>query len=122
MKSSYLFFLGCIPVRLFLAYLAYYAHKHNNKSLMLLMMIITFFIGMGFLSIYFMGWRKTGFEVDDKKIWWNSLRPIHGTIYLLSFLLLITRNSKYVKYVWPLLLLDVLIGISAEIAHLYRIY
>ena len=108
-----LFFLGCVPARLLFVYFAYLLNLNNTKYLSTLFLMITFMIGIGFWTIYVMGWRKTGVEVGGGKIWWNSLRPVHGTIYLLFTLLTVLgyRNT------WPLLLLDVVIGIIASLYH-----
>lgn len=115
---STLFFVGCIPTRLILAYIAYFLlnqEKNENENIKKLFILITMIIGIGFWTIYSMGWRKTGIETGGKKIWWNSLRPIHGTIYLLFTLL------AYMgwKHSWILLLIDAIVGLIAELGHIY---
>lgn len=117
--SALLFFLGCIPARLLLVYIAYFLlniEKKDKKDLYSFysFLLITMTIGVGFWTIYGMGWRKTGMEVGGGKIWWNSLRPVHGTNYLLFTLL------AYMgwKHAWIFLLADVVIGIVAEWVHL----
>ena len=57
--------------------------------------------------------RKTGAEVFGNKIWWNNLRPIHATLYLLFSYLAINKNNNS----WYVLLLDVIIGIIAFSIH-----
>jgi hypothetical protein len=52
-------------------------------------------------------------EVFGEKIWWNDLRPIHGTLYLL-FAYYAIRGSKYA---WTILLVDVLFGLIAFFIH-----
>ena len=66
---------------------------------------------IGFLFIYFTNSRKTGFETFGKPIWWNNLRPIHGSLYIIFSYLAINKNS----YSYLILLLDVLIGLLAYI-------
>ena len=41
------------------------------------------------------------------KIWWNDLRPIHGTMYALFAYNAITGND----FAWIFLLIDVIIGL-----------
>jgi hypothetical protein len=106
-----LFYLGCIPTRLVFAYLGYMVnHNQTSKEIRNLFLSTTLAIGIGFLMIYMMGWRKTGLEVGGGKIWWNSLRPIHSLNYLLFTLgsLMGWENA------WWILLLDVVIGIVAK--------
>lgn len=112
--STRLFFLGCIPARLLLVWIAYFLLNYDNRNISTFL-FITMMIGVGFWTIYGMGWRKTGMEVGGGKIWWNSLRPVHGTNYLLFTLL------AYMgwKYAWVFLLIDVVIGIVAELNHIY---
>lgn len=114
-KSKLLFFLGCIPVRLLLAY-ASYALLKNDSKLLYLLIVATIVIGIGFWTIYLNGWRKTGGETFGKKIWWNSLRPVHGTMYLLFSL---TALLGY-KDAWIFLLFDVCLGVVAEIVHSFQ--
>lgn len=124
MNSKLLFLLGCIPTRLFLAFLAYYSlnidSKHSN-TLKYVLTIITFLIGLSFIIIYEKGWRKTGLETGGKEIWWNNYRPIHGFIYLtfsiLSMIYIINPSYSSFKYIWILLLLDVFIGLFAFSKH-----
>lgn len=118
--SASLFFMGCIPARLLLVYISYFLlnkRKDEYKEFFLLFLFITLMIGTGFWTIYGMGWRKTGMEVGGGKIWWNSLRPVHGTNYLLFTLL------AYMgwKHAWVFLLVDVVIGIVAELVHISHI-
>ena len=43
---------------------------------------ITLIPAIGFISIYLLDLRKKGIE-SNGKIWWNDMRPIHGSLYLL---------------------------------------
>jgi hypothetical protein len=72
---------------------------------------------IGFFYLFFSGTRKTGMEVFGDKIWWNNLRPIHGSLYLLFAYNAITGNQN----AWIYLLVDVIIGlISFLIFHYYN--
>ena len=63
---------------------------------------------IGFFYIYFTNSRQTGNEVFGDKIWWNSLRPIHGTLYAIFAYMALQKNPS----AWIILLLDVIIGLS----------
>ena len=113
-KSKRLFLLGCIPARLLLAYIAYALLKNtDNKTLLYMFVAITLAIGIGFWTIYLNGWRKTGGETFGQQIWWNSLRPVHGSIYLLFSLAALLGY----KDAWVLLFADVCLGVVAELSH-----
>lgn len=112
-KSKRLFFLGCAPARLLLAYIAYALLKNSDKTLLHAFVAVTFVIGVGFWTIYLNGWRKTGTETFGQQIWWNSLRPVHGSIYLLFSLAALLGY----KDAWVLLFADVCLGVIAELHH-----
>jgi hypothetical protein len=114
--SPGLFLLGCIPVRLFLSFIAYSDINIKNTNFRIMLSIITFIIGLSFLVIYAKGWRKIGLETGGKPIWWNDIRPFHGVTYI-SFSIL---NILSVKYAWTILLVDVIIGLLAFINHYIR--
>jgi hypothetical protein len=124
MNSKLLFLAGCIPTRLLLTFLAYYSlnfeFKHD-KTLKYILTIITFLIGISFIIIYKKGWRKTGPETGGKEIWWNDYRPVHSSIYLtfsiLTLLYILNPSYSYLKHIWILLLLDVIVGIFAFSKH-----
>jgi hypothetical protein len=71
---------------------------------------------VGFLYIYVTGSRKVGIEVGGDKIWWNSLRPLHGFLYLLFAYNAIMKNNQS----WKILALDVSIGLLAFILHHFK--
>lgn len=111
--SKTLFLLGCIPTRILLAYIAFkFSH---NPYIKYILSLITFMIGVGFIYIYKTGSRKTGIETEGKPIWWNNMRPIHGTIYLLFSILTLSN----VRFSWILLVLDVILGLGAFTMHYY---
>tara|TARA_Y100001970_G_scaffold285211_1_gene404310 strand:+ start:1464 stop:1724 length:261 start_codon:yes stop_codon:yes gene_type:complete len=67
--------------------------------------------GLGFLYFYFSGTRKTGPETFGKPIWWNTLRPIHGILYLIFAYMAINKNHD----AWIVLLIDAIIGVIASL-------
>jgi hypothetical protein len=73
---------------------------------------------IGFFYIYLTGARKTGPEVFGGRIWWNDLRPFHGTMYaIFAFLALFGF-----PYAWIILLVDVLVGTTAFAIHHIQSY
>jgi len=89
--------------------------SERNTKLLKALAIIAILIGLGFLTIFITGSRKTGIETGGEKIWWNNLRPIFGIIWL-SFGI---TALKGVNWCWIFLLLDVLLGLSSFIYHHY---
>lgn len=110
-KRFLLFLLGCIGTRSLLVYLA----KNMNKQFLRVMGYLALLPATGFFYIYFTNSRKTGAEVFGDKIWWNNLRPIHGTLYALFAYNAIKGNSNAYIY----LLVDVLIGLISFLGFHY---
>lgn len=104
------FLFGCIGFRLFLTYLA---KTTTNPIIQRLLIIITGLIGIGFLTIYFFGLRKTGIEVGGRKIWWNNLRPIHGLLYVAFSIAAYNQLTN----AWILLLIDTIFGLYSYLYH-----
>ena len=112
-KRFLLFLFGCIGSRLLLVYLA----KIATKIYLMYLGYLALIPAIGFFYLFFSGSRQTGMEVFGEKIWWNNLRPIHGSLYLLFAYNAITGNQN----AWIYLLVDVIIGlISFLIFHYYN--
>ena len=108
-QKSILLFLGaCIPLRLYLVYLA-----KNRPEYLPLLGKLAFLIGFGFLYLYFTGKRQTGAEVFGQKIWWTKQRIIFGLIYLLFAIYAI----KGEKFAWKILILDPIFGLIIFLLH-----
>jgi hypothetical protein len=107
-----LFLFGCIGTRSLLVVLA----KEGSKTVLKNMGYIAVLIGLGFVTIYLTGSRKRGAEVFGEKIWWNDLRPLHGSLYLLFGYNAIKGN----KNSWKILLLDVVIGLISYVYHHHK--
>jgi hypothetical protein len=111
-KRYLLFLIGCIGSRLFLTYLA----KNLQDNNLNILSIITLLIGISFLYIYFIGSSRADKQLEwvgEKKIWWNDLRIVHGSIYLL-FSLMAFNN---INNAWYILLIDTLIGLISWLKH-----
>ena len=107
-KRNFLFLFGCIGTRLMLTYAAYKVLS-TTSVLKVPLILFTLAVSIGFFSIYIFGLRKTGVEVGGNLIWWNDLRPVHGSLYLLFTLLAIKGYDK----AYIILLIDTLIGLTA---------
>jgi hypothetical protein len=111
-RSAVLFWLACIPTRALLVYLAYaFEHSQIDDKYRLPFLGLVLFIGLPFFYRYLSGTRQSGPETFGRPIWWNTLRPIHGLIYTVFAVLFYYR----VKGAYVLLLLDLCIGIYAEL-------
>lgn len=103
-KRFIMFLLGCIPVRLSFVVLAQTVPLFVLKGFA----VLAACIAIGFWAIFLGGWRKVGLETQGALIWWNALRPVHGTLWLLIAYYSWTSNREVV---WRLLLVDVCIGL-----------
>jgi hypothetical protein len=110
-KRFLLFLIGCIGTRSLFVYLA----KNMNKQFLQIMGYLALLPAVGFFYIYFTDSRKTGAEVFGDKIWWNQLRPIHGSLYALFAYNAINGNPN--SYIY--LLVDVLIGLISFLTFHY---
>ncbi len=109
-KRFLLFLIGCMGVR---SILVYFAKEHPEY--LTVMGFFSLIIGAGFIYINLTNSRKTGAEVFGDKIWWNNLRPIHGSLYLLFGILAI---NKY-NFAWIVLLIDLLVGLVGFLHYHY---
>tara|TARA_B100001287_G_scaffold264929_1_gene257287 strand:- start:211 stop:588 length:378 start_codon:yes stop_codon:yes gene_type:complete len=110
-KRFFYFLLMCIPLRIYLIYLAKNIKKKENKLYLLILMLV---FGLGMLIVYLGGYRKTGAEVGGDEIWWDYMRPMHIFIYLYFSYLYYNNHEK----AYEILIYDVVIGlISFTIFH-----
>jgi hypothetical protein len=103
-KRLALFLFGCIGTRLLFVYAA-----KTQIYFLPYMGLIAILIAAGLMYFYLTGSRTTGPEVFGEKIWWNHLRPVHATIYLVFAVLAIQKN----KNAYVPLLADAMIGLAA---------
>jgi hypothetical protein len=103
-KRFILFLCGCILVRTLLVLIA-----KNYVEYLPIMGSIAFIPAIGLLYLYITNGRQTGAEVFGDKIWWNTLRPIHATLYIFFGILALQKNPL----AWIILLIDVIIGLGA---------
>jgi hypothetical protein len=105
-KRLTLFLFGCIGTRLMFVYVA-----KTQTDFLPYMAFIAVLIASGLMYFYLTGTRTTGPEVFGEKIWWNHLRPIHATMYMLFAILAAQKN----KSAYWILFIDALIGLGAEL-------
>ena len=111
-KRIIVFLFGCILARTILVLMA----KNLNKEYLKIMGYLAIPIGLSFMYLYFVGNERADSQLEwlgDKKIWWNDLRPVHGSLYLLFALSAIKQK----EYAWVFLLIDVIIGLLAWLIH-----
>ena len=113
------FLFGCILTRTILVFLAYYFVENKYHILKNIFILVCFLIGLSMLLIYFGIGRERadkqlqGWKDDDPILWWNDLRPLHGSFYILFAIL----TAIGCKHTWIILLIDVLIGLIAWSFH-----
>lgn len=99
------FLFGCMIVRFAWAFAAY----RFSTDIVWWMTWPALVIGLGMWIIFLFDLRPTGAEVNHERIWWNHLRPLHGTLYLAFALLAFTRSVHAHK----LLFADAILGFLA---------
>lgn len=105
-KRFLVFLIGCMGSRFLLTYIV----KIINIDYLKYISFITGIIGLSFIYIYFFGSDLADKQlswVGEQKIWWNDLRIIHGSLYLLFSYMAFNQN----KDAWLILLIDTLIGL-----------
>ena len=102
-KRLLTFLVACIGLRSIFVYVA----KTIDKEKLPYLGYLAIIPAIGFWAIYLGGLRPTGFEAGGE-IWWNHLRPAHGTLYGIFAYLAINKSP----HAWKVLLADVLIGLS----------
>lgn len=105
-KKALLFWIGCIGTRTCAAWLA-----ATRPETLPYLGVLAGCIAVGFTVIYLGGLRQTGPEVFGGRIWWNSMRPVHATLYALFAYLAIQGHPD----AWKVLGIDVIMGIAAKV-------
>jgi L-asparagine transporter-like permease len=112
------FLLACIGIRLSFAFLAYWIEKNEYNNLRILIGIVGLVMSLSFLFIYFFGSESADRQLEvwkdeDKNVWWNKFRIIHGLLYLFFALFALTNTSG--SYVF--LSVDVTLGLILWLLH-----
>jgi hypothetical protein len=122
-KRILVFLFGCILTRTIITIIAMKIKPSllpkypiaSNLALPI-MGIIALGIALSFYYLYFFGNERADAQLEwlgDKKIWWNELRIVHGTLFLLFAILAFQQKS----YAWIVLAGDTLIGLGAWLIH-----
>lgn len=110
-KLTFLF--GCIGARILWAYIAKKATKEQLKY----MGFVAVLPALGFILLYLGDYRKDAAEAGGNT-WWNSLRPIHGVMYLL-FAIYAFKSSENA---WKILAADAGLGVLFWYMKYYLLY
>lgn len=113
-KRILLFLLGCMGARFGLTYLASRGAQ-NPKWISTALTLGAVTLGVGFWTIFLLGLRRTGPEVFGDVIWWDALRPVHGSLWLLFAALSWRGNPD----AWIVLLADTVLGLVSFLWHHY---
>jgi hypothetical protein len=116
-KRIILFLFICIPSRLLIAYLGK-KFESGKKLNRIILSLITFIMGLGFLKIYFIGSEKADAQLEwagVERIWWDNLRIAHGVCYIFFsvFNFLNYTNS------WFFIIAEVSFGLLAWIRQIF---
>ena len=111
-KRFLLFLVGCMGTRVLFTLLA----KNSDIQYLPILGYIALLPAIGFFYIYVTGSRKTAFEIEGEKVWWNNLRPFHSILYFLFAYNAITKHANSWKY----LALDAFMGLMAFISYHYE--
>lgn len=111
-KRFILFIFGCILVRSMFVYIAKTIKPDYLPYLGYLAMIPV----IGWFYIIRTGSRQKGAETFGEPIWWQDLRYVHASLYIIFVVLAILKSNK----AWIILLIDVILGLTAFLIHHYR--
>ena len=109
-KNQLLVLLGCIPLRIFIAYIS----THIPQEYLYLFGIILLLISLSFLVLYFKQIRMNPPESGTGTAWWHDFRLIHGLLYLAAAVYAFQKKSEMV---WIPLTIDIILGIIVFSAH-----
>jgi len=112
MNRTFLFWGGCIPLRLALVYAAYVVGKSDKYSKV--GAALALLLGISFIVLWAAHLRQNAPE-GGGITWWDNIRPVHGSIWIIAGLMLLCPKVR--KYAWTVLLLDVCVGITVHINH-----
>jgi len=106
MEPKTLFLVACIPARILIASLP----KILTETQLRYFGLILLLIGFTFHGLF---WTNSRLEAPEGggTTWWNGLRPVHGTLYLLAGALAVHGDVR----AWIPLAVDVVIGLAAHV-------
>ena len=116
-NRTLLFLSGCIPLRLLLVYLAYTVGSHTDNKYRTAYAAVAIVLGVCFITLWAGKLRQNAPE-GGGVTWWNNLRPVHGTLWVVAGTMLLSRSTQ--RYAWIILLADVILGLTAWNIHSRR--
>lgn len=111
------FLIGCMGTRIGLGLYIQSNHFLHSRYIYTILHIAITLMGLGFIIIYLGGLRKTGIETNGQPIWWNSLRPFHGIMYIFVSWLLFHRTKSNLYTASHILIVDAMIGLIAWLVY-----
>lgn len=108
-NTFFLFTCVCIPMRLLFAY---FVKQTPQKYINYLGILLAVF-GFSFLFSYFNFNPRSDIGAFGGKIWWNNMRAVHGSLFLIYALIAL----HYKKNKWIILVIDPFIGLFAYWLH-----
>jgi len=112
-----LFLIGCIGLRLSLAFFVYKLAQTSSKDFYRkLFAVVTILIGLSFVILYVGNLRQHALEAGGIT-WWNNLRPVHGILWLFAGAALLCPRKNIQNLAWIILVLDAMIGLGAWFKH-----
>ena len=109
--SQRLVLFGCIPFRIFLAYIS----TKIPEDKLPLFAIPLLLVSLGFLTLYFTKNRMNPQESGTGIAWWSNLRLVHGLFYLMAAVYAFQKKD----IVWIPLTMDITFGIIVFIVHYF---
>lgn len=88
-QSKLAFIFGCLPARLFLAYLP----QMLDDNLLKIYGLVLIVMALNFYTLYYFNLRQVAFEAGGRT-WWASLRVYHGNHYLLAGLFALSGDKN----------------------------
>lgn len=111
-KRLLLFLIGCIGSRTALTILA----KNIDSNYLPYIGYVTMIMALSFFYIYIFGSERADRQLEwdnEKTVWWNDFRVVHGLLYLAFSVSAIQKYSNS----WIFLLIDTTIGLIAWSIH-----
>ena len=118
-QRATLFLFGCISSRLVIALIAYKLSQHSIHDLQRkLLACISIIIGISFITLYAANLRQNAPEAGGVT-WWNTLRPLHGALWLFAGSALLCPRKEIQNLAWIVFVIDAMIGLGAWVKHRY---
>lgn len=114
-----LFFLVCIPLRALMGYISFLTKSDPSYSFANFSFAFLYLIfGVQMIRLWLMNERLDAIE-GGGTTWWNHLRPIHGSLFILFAYMTVSRSKLLRENAYLTLFSDVLLALTAWFANNY---